>query len=80
MQIQMNTRVSYACRDMHTVILFVLAGLAVGSGSLLGILIGIICYSRFVLHEGKVKVGKDGYVDMEAENRVCAGYRDVESE
>jgi hypothetical protein len=54
--------------------------LSTGAGFLLGILIAIAMVQELGIRDRKIWVEKDGYVDFNAKESVCAGYRDVEAE
>jgi hypothetical protein len=64
---------------MYTEAFYVLATLSLFSCCLVGITIAVVCCSFLAIDE-KVKTDKYGYIDIEADDSVCRGYRDVESE
>jgi hypothetical protein len=64
-----------------------LSVLATAAGCFLGILLAMLVFQELCIvgimagvKDEKIWVGRDGFVDVEAEECVCAGYRDVEAE
>lgn len=65
---------------MPTICFWLLMVLSTGTGCLLGILVAIAMFQELGIRDRKIWVEKDGYVNFNAHECVCAGYRDVEAE
>jgi hypothetical protein len=64
---------------MHVILLGILAMVSLILGCLIGVIVGVM-YHSLIIPDQKIRVEKDGYVDVELEEKVCIGYRDVEAE